>query len=214
MKYNKIISITLVNSFLILAFASFLASCNKQSIKPNGMLSNYLTTSPSRGIASINFETPLSKFKEFQDPKQIIVYCSNQTKKIKTCYNNELSKLMSEYKSQYPRVTNQEIALIQENVKFETIKRKLDDINLHIQHELQPKINKLTQKREEFCKINSKNLVKRCLEQYLSRDTFAVLNNFQIKKNKMNAHEYLYYKEFIQKRIKSNLELSYNNLKN
>jgi hypothetical protein len=212
MKYNKLISITLFNSFFLLIFTCFVASCDKKTIQSKGMLTNF-NKLPSRSIASIKSKTKKRQFINFQDPKQIIVYCTNNSKRIKQCYNKYFAEILADYKVKFGPLSGSQITLIKENYQYNNINEKLNTMNKNIDQLLTVNIQSIVVKREDFCKANSKKYLKKCLTQYLSRDTFAILNKFQFEHRKMNAHEYIYYKNIIQSNFESKLKLSYNQLK-
>lgn len=206
MKYNKVLSITLTNGLLLLAFASILASCQKKSIHKNGLFSQFEVTDQSRGIASISRNELNSKiahnFVKFQDPKQITIYCSLNSINVKQCYKRKLNKTLKSFIQTSGAMTKAEFDSLKNTFDFNKTNTHVQKIKQRIKFQLSPKILALVNKRKSFCENNSKINFKRCLNQYVERDTFAVLNAFQMKQAKMNGHEYLYLKKIIQKSFK------------
>jgi hypothetical protein len=212
MKYNKLISITLFNSFTLFIFATIAASCEKTTIHSKGMITHNFKEA-SRSIASVKKATGNVQFTTFQDPKQIIVYCSNNSKRIKQCYNKHFDEIVSRYKNKFGPLEVNQVTLIKDLYQYDKTNNDLKKINTTVKKKLSVNIEKIVKKRESFCKQNSKQFLKKCLGQYLTRDTFTILNKFQFKNEKMNAHEYLYYKNIIENEFNSKLKVSYNLLK-
>ena len=209
MKYNKLISITLFNSFLLFIFASLLSSCDKRKIHASGFLTK-LNKEQGRKIASIGIKR--ISFFDYQDTTQILVFCKVSSKKPKSCYNTTLQKILEDYETKYGKLSISSKTNIASKSKYSLVERKLDENSKFIKNKLKQKMNKIVTKRENFCKVNSKKYLKRCLNQYLKRDTFSVLNSFQIQNSKMNSHEYLYYKNFINNSLSKKLDKSYKKL--
>jgi hypothetical protein len=201
MKLNKIVSITLFNSFILLVFASLLASCQKNHFASHGLLSKWETA--SRSIASVSPQE-IAQFKNFQDTKQIIIFCEVNSVKVKSCYNDQFSKVLARYTKKYPRTKSSALSLIKNKFSFENVKNDFQHILKKVAEKTDPQLNKLVEARKKFCEKNSEFYLKKCLTQYMEKDTFTVLNQFH-GKNKMNGHEYLYFKKAIKLKINNKL---------
>lgn len=187
MKYEKIISITLVNSFVLLIFASVLASCNENKVSKTGYFTN-LNKVPSRAIAGVG---KIQNIK--QDPKQIYIYCSLKTVKVKACYEQKITKLKIN-------------PLERTEFKFQNVLSEMDKINKILNEKLIAQLDKTVKTRTQFCLNKSIKNNKSCMTKFLDRDTFTILNKFQAKNKNMNAHEYLFVKNIIKKNLRSQLK--------
>lgn len=212
MKVNKIISIAVINGLTLLVFASLLASCQKNSIHSKGHFSAYKIDSASRGIASVNIEVVERLAKHF-DLKQVYVYCSLNDAKVKECYQENVEKIIKQYNQKSAGLEPSQIEFIKGQDYFNLLKNQSELIVLDIIKKVDTHIGQLVQKRENFCKVNSKFYIKRCLKQYIDADTMAVLNMYQNHHSKMNGHEYLYLKNGIEKQFITKLDHSYKRLK-
>lgn len=209
MKFSRLIPLTLINSFMLFILSTVLVGCNKDIVTKSGMLTHYKKL-PSRSIASVNNKMTFIKY---QDPKQILIYCSKHSKHMRSCYNSHLKKIFHNYQMKYSHESLTEFQKIEDQYKFENIEKELTQINESIKKELTPLISDMVVVRTKFCKQNSTKYLKKCLTQYIPKDTFKVLNSFQQTNKVMNAHEYLYYKKLIQSEFKSQMSVSYNHLK-
>ncbi|MFT6631154.1 MAG: hypothetical protein ACJAS4_001101 [Bacteriovoracaceae bacterium] len=201
MKINKIVTITLFNSFVLLVFASLLASCQKNNFAGHGLLSKWETA--SRSIASIDPQE-IEKFKNFQDTKQIMIFCELNSAKVKSCYKDQFAKLLNRYSKKYPRTKSSSLTLITNKFSYENVKEEFEIILSQIYEKTNPKLDKLVSARKNFCEKNSEYYLEKCLTQYIEKDTFSVLNQFH-GQNKMNGHEYLYLKNIIKSKINKKL---------
>ena len=61
--------------------------------------------------------------------------------------------------------------------------------------------------RSEFCEKHSKYDLNKCLTQYIEKDTFTILNQFHAQ-NKLNGHEYIYFKDQFRKDLESKLQMA------
>jgi hypothetical protein len=210
MKYDKIISISLFNGFTLLIFASFLSSCQKNSIKRFG---HYTESKAeiSRTIASSNESKPLKSFAKYYDLKQVYIYCKVNSVHEKNCYENNLNKIISNYEIKNGKLKESEKNEI--NNKFGSIQANVYTITNKIMTKVIPHISKLVNKREAFCQKNSTYYLERCLNQYVETDTMKVLNTYQKHNKNINGHEYLYLKKHIVKEFKSKLLTSFNSLR-
>lgn len=201
MKYNKIVPFTLFNSFVLLIFASFLASCQKNHFSQTGLLTKWETN--SRSIASVR-PKELKKFESFQDPKQIVIFCELNSSKVKSCYKDQFNKVLSKYSKKYPQTKSSSITLIKDSLSYENVRGSFEQIIKQINNKTNKRLSELVMARKVFCEKNSEYYLEKCLTQYIEKDTFSVLNQFH-GKNKMNGHEYLYMKTIIKKQINKKL---------
>jgi hypothetical protein len=211
MKNNKIISISLFNGFTLLLFASFLASCQKNSIKHFGHFSS-VEKNISRSIASTGIESEQQKsFSKYFDLKQVYIYCKVNSVHERNCYQNNLNKIISNYESKNGKLNTQEKEILDN--KFISVQTKVTIITKKIINKVNPHIQKLVLKRELFCDENSTYYLERCLNQYVESDTMKVLNKYQKHNKNINGHEYLYLKKQIVKEFKQKLVNSLSSLK-
>ena len=210
MKYDKIISISLFNGFTLLLFASFLASCQKNSIKRFGHFSE-TKAEISRSIASSEESEQMQSFSKYYDLKQVYIYCKVNSVHEKNCYNNNLNKIISNYENKNGKLKEHDKKTIES--KFVKIQIEVDSITEKILTTVTPHIHKLINKREAFCDKNATYYLARCLNQYVEADTMKVLNKYQKYNKNINGHEYLFLKKHILKEFKSKLISSFNTLK-
>jgi len=208
MKYERLVSSTFLNSFILLILGSLLTSCDKTTYSSKGLFTKinqqykqqYLDD--GRSIASVNPKDTLSKFEKFQDPKQIFIYCSLNTKKEKICYNSELEKVLTKFKNKFGPLKPEEIKNIKDQYSYPVTQSTLKEVVKSISYKTTGNLNKIVNKRKNFCRRNSKKYLDRCLLQYLEKDTFSVLNKFH-SKHKLNGHEYLYVKNKIKEQFET-----------
>lgn len=198
MKYNRIISFTLFNGFVLLSFASILASCEKKVYPASG----YFSQAQGRSIAS--FGPKESSFSDFQDPKQIYIYCHLNLKNADSCFSEKLQKSMTKYEEKFGKLENKQEIL--DGLGYEIIKAEMDQSLNELTQKLEPQINKWVNKRFQFCKSNAKYFIDKCVKQNIEKDTFTVLNQFH-KENKMNGQEYLFVKSAIQNKMNHSLSV-------
>lgn len=198
--------VTLINSFMLMVFASILASCQRPKYYKSGHLSTF--SFQTRSIASFNDQDLYKNFLTHQDPKQIIIYCKLNSKKPQTCYRIHLKKSLSKFSKRYKNVQVEQLNLLTEQLAYKQQEGILESLTQKILLSEKEHIGKLIHKRKIFCYKNSKKDIERCLKQYLNNDTFSVLNKYQ-SQNKLNGLEHNY---FITK-IKSLLQESYEQAK-
>lgn len=189
MKTEKIVSITMLNAFVLMMFGSFLSGCQKKSISKTGF---YTTLNDNGRVPASSNE-----FKQYQDPKQVYIYCSLNELNPKNCFDHFIDQKVSELKKQD----------IQKPDFYQT-KSSVESLNNQIISMVLPEIKKVAKERENFCEINSKFYLNRCLNQYVNKESTEVLNRFQDKKTPFNGHEYLYIQKQIEGKMKELLKLS------
>lgn len=194
MKYSKIISITLTNAFILIVFASLLASCQKNKIKTTGLYTELGQV--DRSPASI---APTMEF----DPKQIYIFCSIHSVNVKQCYKQHYKDQVQQLKTNNKQ-TN--IAALLSFNEFDKVESDVHFITKKILEKLDEKISFYTQKREDFCRKNSKYYMKKCLNGNIDSDTMNILNSYQQAVNKINGHEYLYLKHKIKSQLSHKLD--------
>lgn len=195
MKFKSVISLTIINSLLLFVFGSLLASCNKKTLPKTGYFTKIQT--PSRSIASSAPEQ-VELYKEYQDPKQIIIFCSLSSHNYKHCYNKQLKESVSEYIRRTKDLQADASIAIIKFYNFDKVNSQINDQVLHVKSKIDTSVLKLVTRQKKFCKQNSVKNVDRCLKQFKNRDSIAVLNKFQYG-NQLNGHEYLYVKNLIEK---------------
>ncbi len=199
MKLNKIISFTIGNSLFLFIFGALLASCQKKAYQSHGALTK-ITTGQSRSIASLHNTVP--HFSTYQDPKQIMVYCENTTKKVKVCYDKHITESLTKFKKNHPKLRNDQLDNLRETTNYQVIKQSFKEIVSFIMKSNKKNIQSLVNSRSEFCEKHSKYDLNKCLTQYLEKDTFTILNQFHAK-NKLNGHEYIYFKDIFRTELES-----------
>ena len=202
MKYNKIITITLTNAFILLVFASLLSSCQKSNIKTTGLYTTFNNSgrTPASAESKLNF-----------DPKQIYIYCKINSVNNKQCYKQYYNEHLELAKN---KISREELSVLLNNNDYEKIQGQVNTITASIVTSLNQKIDFYTDKRKEFCKVNSKYHLKKCLNGNLTSDTMNILNSYQQKVNKINGQEYLYLKNIIKAQFENKIEKIRNNLEN
>ena len=189
MKTEKIVSITMINAFALMIFGSFLSGCQKRTISKTGFYTSL--KNQDRAPASNN------KFNEYQDPKQVYIYCSLNELNPKNCFNLFIDQKLSQIKDNKV-----------EKPDFEKTKFEVESLNKKILSMILPQIKKYTKNREQFCEQNSKVYLNRCLHQYVNKESTEVLNSFQNKQSPFNGHEYLYIQKQIEEKMKELLSVS------
>ncbi len=207
MKIDKLVSITVINSFLLLLLGAFMSSCQKGEFPKSGLLTKWhdRQTSPGRSIASVDPNDDVTdRFIKFQDPNQVILFCEISSKRPQSCYQDKFSMILNKYIKINSLLTATDATNIKEKFSFSNMKIQYKAALKHIHQDLEPRMNKLADYREKFCHKNSTHYLNKCLTQYLDKDTFTVLNEFH-NKNKMNGHEYLYFKGYIKDQLNQKL---------
>lgn len=198
MKYPKILSITLANGLGFLIFGSILAGCQKTAISKKGFLTT-LVKQTSRVPASTS-----KKFEDFQDPKQIYVYCQVNDMNAKRCYERHLKGALNRYIKK-TKATKDQIANYEKKHSYDQVKGQAHKALAHVFMALGPKINTTVEKRVGFCEENSSLYMERCLNQYLKKETFEILNEYQSANAQINGHEYLFLKDQIKRKLQQKL---------
>jgi hypothetical protein len=204
MKYNKIISITLANGFILLVFASLLASCQKNSLKYQGHYTNY--TAGSRAPASSD------KIKDHFDPKQIFIYCKIHSVNVEQCFKQYFNDKLSEL-TKAKKLKPQDIQGINYKKYYSSAQGRVGFITKEIINQLDNNINYFVSKKEEFCAKNSKFHMEKCLKGTAEADSMHVLNSYQQTAPELNGHEYLHLKHHIKVSMLGKLDNSLNALK-
>ena len=218
MHNKRLIKIAITNTMALLVFVGVLASCQKTKFPSAGhftSLSQKLNLT-NRSIASAQEISQIElEYKNFQDPKQIVIYCQLNSKKAETCYNIHLedsvkkflkakAHIQSDIKHKHHKTIIQKYSYIDQSEELVKLsKSAMEIINLSLKG--------LIKKRSDFCAKNSKKDLERCLEQYIKRDNIALLNQYQTK-NKLNGLEYLYLRNEIKRELKRSLNISYESI--
>lgn len=193
MKTEKIVSITMINAFMLMLFGSFLSGCQKKTISKTGFYTNFNTQ--NRTPASFD------EFSKIQDPKQVYIYCQLNELNPKKCFDLFVQQKMNEAKSQ--NITQPD---------YQKIDNEMQSLNKKLISLVLPKIKDFAIKREEFCEKNSKFYLSRCLNQYTNKESLQVLNQFQDQKSPFNGHEYLYVQKQIESKMKELLVKAENDI--
>ena len=186
MKTEKIVSITMLNAFLLMLFGSFLSGCQKKTISKSG----FFTTFSAQNRAPASFD----EFSKIQDPKQVYIYCHLNELEPKNCFDLFVQQKLNDSKNKNIQVP-----------QYESIQQQMDELNEKVLSLVLPKIIDVTNKRESFCEKNSKYYLNRCLHQYVNKESLDILNNFQSNKSPFNGHEYLYVQKQIELKMKEYL---------
>ena len=204
MKINKIVNLTLFNSFCLLMLASVLASCQKNNFPEQGLFTKWQTKS-GRSIASIHSNLkPVSTLVSNQDLKQIVIYCKVNSSNPKACFKHEFADFISSFNQSKDKKNKHQIQKLKDQGQYDLIEKELNKITDEILHQVKPTMSKIVSNRKTFCEKNSKFFLNKCLSHYILKDTFAVLNQFY-SKNKMNGQEYLYLKNVIKDKLRKSL---------
>lgn len=206
MKNGKIISLALSNALILFIAGSIFASCQKRSFQKVGALTK-LSAKNDRFVASDHKSLP--RFSHFQDPKQIIVYCENTSKRVKICYKDQLTEIINDFNHEHKGLSLDQQEEISSATDYSNVRPVFDNLVNMIKRDSQMKIDLLVQSRREFCKENSKHDLEKCLTQYIEKDTFTVLNSFHGSK-KFNGHEYIYFRKQFQELLSVNLKKAKN----
>lgn len=207
MKFQKFISISIINALVLLVTAVTIASCQKKNIHQSGYFTDYQLPMSGRIPASIA-PTIKNGFSNKQDSKQIYIYCYQNSLKVQQCYEHHFNQMLNDFVINNSDINSQTINLLREENKFEIVKQQVELIKQDIISNMKINFDKLVASRYEFCKINAKKNPDRCMTQYLTRDSLALLNSYQFKNKPMNGHEYIYLKNIIQENLKTELTLS------
>jgi hypothetical protein len=200
----------------LIASSCILFSCQKRSISKTGYFTKLNTTVATRAPASaLNPEAAktLEMFKTFQDSKQILVFCKLNSIRTSQCYQEKFNVSFRDFAKKHGPLSAEAIQAIKDHNKFDHINSNLVGLESLIMGSVDPKINQITNDRSKFCKINATVNLHKCLNQFIKRDTFAVLNNFQHENATLNGQEYLYVKSLIEVQLKERLFQAKHNLK-
>lgn len=192
--------------------AASIASCQKKSIHQKGYFTSYKQKESGREPASLVPSNQIGQFDNTQDSKQILVYCAQNSLKMKQCYEHHFNQILADFVTTYGPLKPQELVALKEANSFESVSKQLDMIRIEILNGLGPKLKDVVAKRKDFCKVNTKKNPEKCMTQYLKRDTIALLNTYQYENKRMNGHEYLYLKNAIQEDLGKKLVASAENL--
>jgi|TARA_Y100000768_G_C23886967_1_gene638113 hypothetical protein len=181
-------------------------SCEKNEFAAQGLFTNWKAPQKiSRSIASVKpTDKEVVHIIQYQDPKQILIYCKLNTTKVKACYNIHANQVLNKYKKDYGPFKSVELEHLKQQFSYQDVDQKLQAILKDVEMKTSKKVKKLVTARKNFCQKNSKYFLEKCLTQYLEKDTFTVLNQFH-GKHKMNGHEYLFLKKEINKQLKKKL---------
>lgn len=198
MKTEKILSITMINAFVLMMFGSFLSGCQKTSIPTSGFYSQI--KSNGRTPASSN------EYIQYQDPKQIYIYCHLNELDAKKCYELQSKMKIQELSKKHKSLTEIDIP------SYENVHNEVQVINKKLIQNIKPEINKILSHRENYCEKNSKYYLDRCLNQYISKETIELVNKIQNNNSPLNGREYLYLQKQIEKDYKAQLEIAKDNI--
>ena len=152
--------------------ASTLASCQKSNqVKKTG---HFSSIRQSRSIASLT-----KKSKSF-DPRQVFLFCSTNSRNLKSCYKERVKELN-----------------IKNTKSFDAVSFEIAEITKSILTIVSNDINKNITKRKTFCLKNSQHFFKKCLTQYVERDSMVTLNKYQAQNKGINGYEYIHLKRSI-----------------
>lgn len=201
MKYNRIISFTIINAFVLLGFASFLSGCEKKSFPGHGYFSK---SDNKRSVASVETKPFFKEFFHFQDPQQINIYCQLNRQPKEQCYNENMRSSLAKFQEKFGEISPTQQENLIKKYPYDQIQSELNIELKKIADNLVPQINKWVNKRFNFCKQHSKYFLKKCIKQSMEKDTFSILNQFH-KKHKMNGQEYLLVKKTIKLKMKNHI---------
>jgi hypothetical protein len=192
----------------IVASSCLMFGCQKRSISKMGYFTEIKLTTATRAPASAlnpEAEKTLEMFKAHQDSKQILVFCKLNSIRTAQCYQEKFDISFRAFAKKHGPLSSEAIEAIKEFNQFDHVNESLVGLESLIMGSVDPKINKITKDRSKFCKINATVNLHQCLNQFIKRDTFAVLNNFQHENSTLNGQEYLYVKGMIQHQLKERL---------
>ena len=210
MEYKKLLKLTILNSLCLLVFAGFLSSCQKVKFPRTGHFTKIKTV--ARTIANKSDDDMFfEKFINFQDPKQIVIYCQLNSQKPEVCYNIHLSETINQFIISSKQNRSAEVKSLKSKLDYKSQVSKLSDLTEKAKNMNALLISTIVTKRKDFCSKNSKKDLEKCLNQYIKRDTFTVLNKYQ-SKFKLNGLEYLFLKQIINSELKSGLSSAKNEI--
>lgn len=184
MRVNKLISLTLFNASTLLFLSAVLASCqNNTTLKKVGHFSKL------RQARSIASDLGVSK-KTSYDPRQVYLYCSAKNLSTRSCYDEKIKELS-----------------INNTKPFKAVEFEVREVTNSILSSLAPTINKNVELRKNFCLKNSTHYLKKCLTQYIERDSVFTLNKYQKQNQEINGYEYIHLKRSIASVYNKKLEV-------
>ena len=129
MKTNRIISFTLINASILLGFASILAGCQKKLYPSHGHMSQSHKLERSRSIASVGEkkQRPVSgaqRFLSYQDPAQIYIYCTLNSKAADSCYSKQLKDSVSKYEEKFGKLDREELNSLLDELEWSMVKNE------------------------------------------------------------------------------------------
>lgn len=197
-------------AYLLLSF-TLIVSCQKKGddLAKAGLFTKLKES--NRGLASLSNDL-IEEFRNYQDPKQVYIYCHNKNaKQAKSCYEKHMQSFLEQYKKTNT-VNPEYFQKVIVDSTYSNVQKQIDNNVQYIYSITNSSINQLVDTRKDFCQKNAKVRTKKCLTQYIEKDTFTVLNKFQ-NSNSMNGNEYLFVKKALQKKFKHKLSLAHNEIK-
>jgi hypothetical protein len=171
-------------------------ACQKNNIHRTGLFSQWGQTQAKRQIASTNSS---ESFESFFDFKQVYIYCSiNSVSPMESCYQKQVEIILNQYQTKYGNLSKEQLEEASKRFDLKIVEEQTLSVARDIVTKLESQISKLVEKRESFCKENSKFYRDRCLKQYIETDSLTVLNQFQNNYQNINGHEYLFLKNIIK----------------
>ncbi|MEX0798612.1 MAG: hypothetical protein WD025_04175, partial [Bacteriovoracaceae bacterium] len=209
MKHPRTLSIILVkplaNGLGLLLLSSMLASCQKTVIQKVGMFTHISESLQTQKLKGRFPASSHKDFVQFQDPKQIYIFCELNNSDKQACFSKHLNESLDQFALKQ-NTDERELAQIKKIHSFEKTRLSTMAALKQVFTDIHPQIDKLFEKRSSFCKQNATLHLERCLRQYLNKETLQVLNDFQERNKRMNGREYLYLKKHIQGKFQDKLE--------
>ena len=206
-----------MTNFTILSVFMFLfTACNGADFHSRGYLTTLKTKNFYRMPASVlSSDLTFQKFKQFQDTRQIYVFCKLQKKQVRTesCYQEKFNERLREFAKLNGPLNTNSIQLIKKINSYDYVKDSFELIEKNMSSKLNDSFELAVKKRSDYCRENSKINLHKCMNQYLKRDTFNILNQFQAKNESLNAQEYLYVKNIIEENLSKKLFMAKLSLK-
>ena len=109
---------------------------------------------------------------------------------VDACYNKKIKKLSVKTIKSLP-----------------AIKIEVTNITEKIVNSLRPDIDKNVLARKSFCLINSKYHFRKCLTQYIDRDSMVTLNKYHKNTPEITGYEYLHLKRSLANIYSKKLKL-------
>lgn len=196
MKNNSVITFILTNSLCLLFLGTILASCEKKSFYSTGHFSKMVPKEVQRHPANVQ-----KQFIDYQDPKQIYLYCKASDINVKSCYEFHLTK---KARSFVRKNKNNSLESILSEYKFENIREKIKKINKSLVKIFKPKIDSIVEKRIKYC--NDANVLnkQRCHTQFINKESTTLSNSFK-KASSLHGYEYLHLNSVIKDELEKKL---------